>query len=130
MVNFRISSIALLHYFKVSLFNNCIYCCSHFFIIELCNVALWRGIIIIYSKNRSTVWLVSFNMKFDWPVVNYQLFEISNIVDIWVSFLFIKLSMLYYFNNVFFKVVYSMLRFFYCFPLFSMILFQIFVYIF
>ena len=42
----------------------------------------------------------------------YQLFEFSNIVDMSVYFLFIKFSMLSYFNYALFKVVYLMMCFF------------------
>ena len=56
--------------------------------------------------------VISFNMLFDWPVVNYKLFESPNIADMGVYFLFIKLLMVCYFNCALFKVTYSMLRFF------------------
>ena len=60
------------------------------------------------QHNRSIVWLVLFNMQFDWPVVSYELFELPNIADMGVYYLFIKFSIVCYFNILIFKVVYSM----------------------
>ena len=99
---------ALLYYFKVSLFNNCIDCCTF-----SCNKLNFKLKLSLYiQRNRSIMWLISFNMLFDWPVVNYKLFESPNIADMGVYFLFIKLLMVCYFNCALFKVTYSMLRFF------------------
>ena len=63
--------------------------------------------------------------------MNYQLFEVSSILDMWVYFLFIKSSMLYYFNNALFKIAYSILFLFtivllisYCLLAFNVLFFR------